>query len=204
MAETKKDWPFGQLKQGHYRVILADPPWKTEVRSDKGLGKSPEQHYETMSLDELMALPVAQLAGRDCALFLWTRWINLEHALALIPAWGFRYVTGGSWQKRTVTMKKTFGTGYWYRNCTEPYLFGTKGRPLRLDRGIRDSITSPLFVSSIDGQRREHSRKPPEMRANIDALFGDVPGCELFGREPWAGRDVWGNEAAKFGGGLGG
>ena len=116
------NWPFDKLTPFKYGLILADPPWKTEMYSDAGLSKSPEIHYPTMSLSELKKLPVGHLAARDCILVMWTRWINLEHALELADHWGFTYKSGGSWQKRSPTGKKTFGGGYIFRNCTEPYL----------------------------------------------------------------------------------
>jgi N6-adenosine-specific RNA methylase IME4 len=199
------DWPFTGLIPLKYGVILADCPWQTVMRSDKGYEKSPEKHYETMSEAELCALPVSHLASRDCVLVMWGRWMNLEEVLRVGAAWGFTYKTGGSWQKRTKTGKKTFGTGYIYRNSTEPYLVFTTGKPSYKSRSVRDSITTDeiidpalSFPSDIDALRREHSRKPTEMRANIDLMFPHQFGCELFAREPWAGRDVWGNEADKF------
>ena len=33
-----------------YGVVYADPPWHFKVRSDKGKGRSPENHYPLMSL----------------------------------------------------------------------------------------------------------------------------------------------------------
>ncbi len=199
------DWPFGDLTPSQYGIILADPPWRMKTWSEDGLSKSPEQHYDTMTEAEITALPVGKLAAKDCMLFLWCRWINLKEALRVMDAWGFTYVSGGSWQKRTVTFKKTFGTGYITRNSTEPYLVGRRGNLKRQSNSVRDSITTverhiEAFTTNIDSERREHSRKPQEMRDNLDLLFPHVRGCELFAREPWAGRDVWGNEVNKFGG----
>lgn len=197
-------WPFEGLTPFKYGLILADPPWRTEMRSAAGYDKSPEKHYETMGLDDLRALPVGHLAARDCVLVMWARWIQLTEALDLGKHWGFTHKTGGSWQKRAATGKKTFGGGYIFRNCTEPYLIFTIGEPERKSRSIRDSITTDHdwsdFPSDIDAIRREHSRKPQEMRDNLDEMFPQMFGCELFAREPWAGRDVWGNETGKFGG----
>lgn len=199
------EWPFHNLTPFKYGLILADPPWKTEMRSEAGLLKSPEMHYTTLSLDQLKALPVSHLASRDCVLVLWARWMQLPQALDLGAHWGFQYKSGGSWQKRTPGGKKTFGGGYIFRNCTEPYLVFTIGAPERKSKSVRDSITTDFdrerhwdFPSDIDAVRREHSRKPQEMRDNLDLMFPQLYGCELFAREPWAGRDVWGNEADKF------
>jgi N6-adenosine-specific RNA methylase IME4 len=190
------EWVFANLTPLKYGVILADPAWKTVMRSNKGLAKSPEQHYATMSEAEISALPVGHLASRDCALILLCRWINIPEALRVMAAWGFQYKTGGSWQKRTVNGKKVMATGYIHRNSTEPFLIGTMGEPYTKSKSVRDSITSDFsdienFPTDIDAIRREHSRKPQEMRDNVDLLFPHAYGCELFAREPWAGRDVW-------------
>ena len=184
-------WPFGTLRPFKYGAILADPPWAYDMRSDKGYGKSPEAHYRTMSEAEIAALPVAHLAGRDCLLWLWSTWPHLEQALRVMRAWGFAYRTGGSWTKLTRTGKRSFGTGYIFRSSTEPFLVGTIGEP---------SYRSRSVVNLIESERREHSRKPPEARAKIVQLLPDQFACELFAREPWAGNDVWGNEAGLFGG----
>lgn len=64
-----------------------------------------------MGLDRIKALPVAQLAGPDCLLFLWSTWPHLDQAQEVMRAWGFDYVTGGAWIKRTANWKLAFGTG---------------------------------------------------------------------------------------------
>ena len=73
-----------------YKVIYADPPWRYE---QKNLSGSAEKHYSTMSIDELCALPIEQLADKDCILFLWATFPMLTEALQLIKAWGFKYKT---------------------------------------------------------------------------------------------------------------
>lgn len=184
-------WPFAPLTPLRYGLILADPPWAYEMRSAKGYAKSPEAHYETLSEAEIAALPVGHLAGADCILVLWSTWPHLPQAMRVMAAWGFVFKTGGSWTKLTTTGKPAFGTGYILRSATEPFLIGTIGEPKAGSRSIRNLIES---------ERREHSRKPPEMRRLCEALAPDVARCELFAREPWSGADVWGREAAKFGG----
>jgi N6-adenosine-specific RNA methylase IME4 len=182
-------WPFDPLRPLGYGAILADPPWQYEMRSEKGYGKSPETHYETMPEAEIAALPVGHLAGRDCLLILWTPWPHLPAALRVMAAWGFEYKTGGSWAKLTRSGGPAMGTGYIFRSASEPFLVGTIGQPEIRDRGVRNLIQSV---------RRQHSRKPAEIRTMIDRLCPHVFACELFAREPWAGRDVWGRETPKF------
>lgn len=193
-------WPFETLTPLRYGAILADPPWAYAMRSAKGYAKSPEAHYSTMPLENIMALPVRDLAGPDCYLFLWSTWPHLPQAMQVMTAWGFTFVTGGAWMKRGAGGGLAFGTGYVLRSASEPFLVGKIGRPEPLSRSERNVILAPEDVpDSIDAIRREHSRKPVQMRDMITRILPRAYCCELFGREPWAGHDVWGNEVEKFG-----
>jgi len=183
-------WPFGHLRPGHYGAILADPPWATALWSERGYGRAPEAHYRTMSAEEIAALPVGELAARDCLLVLWATWPSLEVALRVIAAWGFEYKTGGAWAKRTSAGTAAMGTGFILRSASEPFLLATRGRPAVGSRRQRNLIDAP---------RREHSRKPAEMRDLLMALRPGVPVAELFAREPWPGADVWGDQTGRFG-----
>ncbi len=198
-----RNWPFDHLTPFKYGVIYSDNPWPYKMRSAKGYAKSPEAHYRTMSEDELRALPVADLADKNCYLFMWSTWPHLKQAMALMEHWHFDYVTGGSWIKRTKNWKLCFGTGYVQRSATEPYLIGKIGRPSPASRSERNCIDAPLHFDDIPDKIEalradEHSRKPIQMREMIERLVPDAPKCELFSREPWGDNDVWGNEAGKF------
>lgn len=202
-------WPFDGLTPWKYGAILADPPWSYEMRSEKGYAKSPEAHYATMSIDAIKALPVRELAGPDCYLFLWATWPHLPQAMEVMTAWGFEHVTGGAWIKRTRNWHIAMGTGYVLRSACEPFLLGRIGRPQIRDRGVKGVVEAPSAIIGpedapdlIESHRREHSRKPPEMRQLIERLLPHQWFCELFGREPWPGHDVWGNEVGLFGGAL--
>lgn len=195
------DWPFGDLTPLKYGAILADPPWSYAMRSPKGYTKSPEAHYATMSAEELQILPVGHLAGPDCMLFMWSTWPHLPQALDLLEAWGFTYVTGGAWLKRTKHWNVAFGTGYVMRSATEPFLVGRINAPEVMSKSERNVLIAPEDVpDSIEAVRREHSRKPVQMRELIERLLPRAHGCELFAREPWPGRDVWGSETDRFAG----
>ena len=136
-----------------FNGIIADPPWKFLVRSDRGLKKSAQAHYGCMTLDDIKALPVRDLAADDCLLWLWTTGPFLRISMDVLDAWGFAYKTSGSWNKITKHGKPGFGTGYWLRGSSEPYIIATRGRPKIYSRSER---------SSFDGPLREHSRKPDE------------------------------------------
>lgn len=188
-------WPFGDLERGKYGAILADPPWRFEVWSGKGKARSADNHYSTMTADDIAALPIADLAGTDCTLFLWTCWPTLREAFEIVGGWGFTYKTCAfSWMKadpyRLFADDATpfAGMGYWTRANTEPCLLATRGKPKRLNADVRQGIIAP---------RREHSRKPDGIHERIERLVAG-PYVELFARQRRPGWDVWGNQVDKF------
>jgi len=177
------------LPEGKFGVIYADPPWAFDTWSDKGKGRSPERHYPTMTLSELGALPVMDLAAKDCVLFMWATWPRLLPAIGLIGTWGFTYKTCGFlWVKvrKTNGELPVMGTGYWTRANSEPCLLATRGQPRRKDAGVPQVILEP---------RGAHSAKPAAVRERIQRL---VPGpyLELFARQRAYGWESWGNEIA--------
>tara|TARA_Y100000593_G_scaffold83521_1_gene157488 strand:+ start:16261 stop:17040 length:780 start_codon:yes stop_codon:yes gene_type:complete len=197
-AAVIRSGPLAGLKRRHYGAIVADPPWSFLTRSDKGKGRSPENHYDCMTLDDIKAMPVSEIAAKDCVLFLWIIDTHLEMALEVIKAWGFTYKTKGfNWVKTNknpgaATDPSSFftGMGFWTRANPEDCLLATVGQPKRNEggRGVRRLIVA---------ERREHSRKPEEMLARVEEL---VPGpyCELFSRASRPGWDQIGNETGKF------
>jgi hypothetical protein len=74
-----------------FSVIYADPPWAFEVYSGKGKSRSAERHYDTSSLETIKVLPIAPLAAKNCALFLWCVMPDLRGALEVLKAWGFEF-----------------------------------------------------------------------------------------------------------------
>ena len=167
-----------------YQVIYADPPWDYQQCRLSGSAK---KHYPTMRIEELCALPVAEIADRDCALFLWATFPQLPEALRLIQAWGFMYKTVAFvWLKQNrKALTWFYGLGFWTRSNAEICLLATKGHPKRQSAGIHQLVISPV---------EQHSKKPDEVREKIAALMGDVPRIELFARQQTPGWDVWGNE----------
>lgn len=170
-----------------YPVILADPPWAFKAWSDKGMDRSAEKHYPTMSLEDIKALPVADLAAQDSVLFLWATFPMLREALAVVEAWGFTYKTVAfTWVKENRKSPGLFwGLGYWTRANAEVCLLATRGSPKRQSAFVHQVIVSPV---------ERHSKKPDEVRDRIVSLMGDVPHVELFARQQTPGWDVWGNE----------
>lgn len=167
-----------------YGVILADPPWAYQRKKGQGVA---EDHYPTMPLAAIKALPVGELAATDCALFLWATLPMLPEALDVIHAWGFTYKTAAFvWIKTNRRAGTPFwGLGSWTRANAELCLLATKGRPRRQARNVHQVIFAPVGA---------HSAKPEEARRRIEALLGDIPRVELFARNYALGWDVWGNE----------
>lgn len=170
-----------------YSAIYADPPWSFDVWSGAGKDRAAENHYPTMSQDEIEALPVSHFAADDCALFMWAVMPQLPEALRVIEAWGFAFKTCAFvWVKQTQDEQRfATGMGYWTRANAEVCLLATRGSPPRLNADVHQVVMSP---------RLEHSRKPDEIAARIERL---VPGpyIELFARRPRNGWDAWGNQA---------
>jgi N6-adenosine-specific RNA methylase IME4 len=146
-------------------VILADPPWKFLTRSVKGKGRSAEAWYDCMTLADIKALPVAQMAAPDSLLLLWTTRTYLEQAFGVIAAWGSVYKTiAFTWVKTTKDGKGfPMGMGYHTRANPELCLLAARGKGVqRLRRDVRELIISP---------RRKHSQKPNEAYDRIERLW---------------------------------
>lgn len=177
------------IPPGPFDLIMADPPWRFATRSGKGVTrKGAGGQYDTMTLAEIAALPVATIAAGDCLLWLWATNPMLPQAFDVLRAWGFTFKTAGHWAKRTRHGKLAFGTGYVLRCAGEPFLIGTRGSP-KTSRSVRSVIEGPL---------REHSRKPDEAFAAAEALMPGARRIELFSRQARPGWAVFGNQTSHF------
>lgn len=184
-------WPFGALRPFSYPVIYADPPWPFENYSAKGEGRNPNRHYNTMSIEQIKALPVGHLAAENAALIMWVTDPMLDRGIEVLKHWGFRYCTVAfTWAKRT--RRDTgwhIGTGYYTRANPESCLLGMTGRMgLPNSRAVRQLVVEPV---------REHSRKPDRIYGDIEKLWPG-PYLKLFARQRRPGWDAWGNEVNKF------
>ena len=180
------------LAGSDFTFAMSDPPWRMATFSDKGKEKkSAELHYDTMSLDDIKAMPMASVMAKDAMLMLWATRPMFLQALEVMVAWGFSYVTQGVWVKQTKDRSGlAFGTGYVLRDAHEPFIIGKRGRPKTHSKSIRSVIMSP---------RREHSRKPEEAYAIAEALSGpDAKRLDMFSRQKREGWTAFGNETEKF------
>lgn len=188
---------FDEIPLLAYDVILADPPWSFDLWSERGNEKSPEAQYDVMSFDDIAALPVSTLGRGDAILMMWCCWPTIDKAMDVLKAWGFRYVTGGSWTKLTSTGKLRWGTGYRLRSVTEPYLIGTLGNPKTVRNLVNVIETEHLDV--IRAENRGHSRKPDEQYEICERIMPHaLRYLEMFSRKSRAGWDAFGNECGKF------
>ena len=177
------------LPDQNFGVIYADPAWRFMVRSEACMLRSADNHYPTMTLEEIKAYGVQYIAAKDSVLFLWATAPMLPQALEVMAAWGFEYKTHFVW------LKDRTGTGYWNLNQHELLLVGTKG-------GIPCPAAGTQYPSVIEPEpdpHRRHSEKPDEFRKMIEDYFPTLPKHECFyrGKEPPPGWDVSGNEAGK-------
>ncbi len=174
--------------KGQFSTILADPPWQFQNRT----GKMAPEHkrlsrYATLTLDDIKAIPVADVAAPASHLYLWVPNALLAEGLAVLQAWGFTYKSNIVWHKvRKDGGPDGRGVGFYFRNVTELVLFGVRGSMRTLPPGRRQ-------VNFLATQKREHSRKPDEFY-NIVESCSPGPYLELFARHRREGWENWGNE----------
>jgi N6-adenosine-specific RNA methylase IME4 len=190
--------PFAHLRSD-YRVIAADPPWRFKSNSAAKPGRNAMRHYDTMSLVDIAALPVKDLAAKDAALFLWITgpFLAIGAHLPLMQAWGFEPTAMGFvWIKLNPRAPQLFfverdlatGGGFTTRKNAEFCLIGKRGKSIRQSAGVHEVIIEP---------RREHSRKPDEFFDRVER-YSEGPYLELFARQSRAGWDCFGNESTKY------
>jgi N6-adenosine-specific RNA methylase IME4 len=168
-----------------YQILYADPCWDYAGRSQhntKEKNKSVEDHYNTMTLEELKKLNVPAITDKNALLFLWTSSPHLPQAIELMNAWGFEYKTiAFVWDKQKVN------PGYYTMSQVEICIVGKKGN-IPSPRGTRNERQ---FLSSLRGR---HSEKPSEIRDRIKRMFPEQKKVELFARHKVDDWDCWGNE----------
>lgn len=198
-SDTIESGPFAGLPRAQARIIAADPPWRFKSNSAAKPGRNAMRHYDCMTMSDIIALPVADLAAPDCALKLWITgpFLAIGAHLPIMKAWGFEpsgmaYV----WIKLNPKAASLFflstdlamGGGFTTRKNAEFCLIGKRGKSVRQDAGVHEVIVAP---------RREHSRKPEEFYRRTER-YARGPYVELFARQARSGWTTWGNEATKF------
>jgi len=173
--------PAIKAPAGKYRVIYADPPWSYGNSGLQEYGHA-SYHFPSMTIEELCALPIKDIAQDDAVLFLWVTSPLLEECFPVISAWGFKYKTSFVWDK----VKHNFGH---YNSVRHELL-------LVCTRGSCTPDVKELFDSVQTIERTEkHSEKPEEFRRIIDTIYTNGSRIELFSRSKHDGWEAWGNES---------
>lgn len=176
-----------------FATVLADPPWQFQNRT----GKVAPEHkrlarYGTMMLDDILALPVHEIADEPAHLYLWVPNALLPEGLRVMEAWGFKYKSNVVWHKvRKDGGPDGRGVGFYFRNTTELVLFGVRGKNARTLAPGRSQ------VNIMRTMKREHSRKPDEMYDIVESCSSG-PFLELFARGTRPGWSGWGNQAENY------
>jgi N6-adenosine-specific RNA methylase IME4 len=177
---------------GRFGSILVDPPWRFQNRTGK---MAPEhrrlRRYETMTFEQIAALPVGDVALPQSHLYLWTPNALIREALEIMGAWGFRYKTNIVWLKvRKDGAPDGRGVGFYFRNVTELLLFGVRGK-------LRTRAAGRRQTNVIITRKQEHSWKPDEPYKIIEAC-SPGPYLELFARRKVPGWTCWGDQAETY------
>jgi len=175
---------FAAERLGKFPVLYADPPWRYENPPMGGSNRSIENHYPTMTLEEICALRINDIAHENAVLFMWATNPKLYECMKVLDAWGFTYRTDMVW------VKDKIGMGYHVREQHESLLIAKRGElpPPPVEARCSSVIAAP---------RLDHSAKPPIFYDLIDNMYPGIRKIELFNRyglnrPGWA---VWGNQA---------
>ncbi len=178
-----------------YNIIYADPPWNYNDKMS-GHSFSLDHEYITQDLEWIKELAVKNIANKDSVLFLWAVSPMLPEAIEVMEAWGFEYKTlAFVWSKTTTNGKWVSNIGRWTMGNVELCLLGTRGKPKRKEKNIKQLVVA---------KRTVHSKKPDIIRKKITDLMGNLSRIELFARgdknrdmfnfNKFDGWDTWGNE----------
>ncbi len=191
-SENNAAQDFIREVTGEFGTILADPPWRFKNKT----GKIAPEHkrlrrYPTLSIAEIQAIPVNEVAAEQSHLYLWVPNALISEGLETMARWGFTYKTNLIWYKiRKDGGPDGRGVGFYFRNVTEMILFGVKGK-------LRTQAPGRSQVNIILARKREHSRKPDELYEIIEACSPE-PYLEMFARGPRDNWHSWGNESDDY------
>ena len=180
---------FSELNGQRFGCLLADPPWSYECTSpttddwDNPAWASVSHYYQTMSVENICAMPVRDIAAPDSVLFLWATVPLMPEAFAVMKAWGFHYKTMLTWEKENGK-----GMGYWFRGITEHLLLGVRG-------GVK-AFRSPIR-NMIRNRVGPHSAKPQQAHDIIESVTPGMKRLELFARLHRPGWSAWGDQVER-------
>jgi len=170
-----------------FRTVYADPPWRYGNQATRA---STDNHYQTMTVDDICAEPVSQLLEDNAHLHLWTTNAFLFESKRVLEAWGFEYKSCFIW------CKKQMGIGNYWRLSHEFLILGVRGSQRFRDKSLMSWLETESSVAITD--RTKHSQKPRAVRLMVEKA-SKGPYLEMYGREampdsPWT---VYGNQVGK-------
>lgn len=172
VAETAKAAQDDPTKIPPVSLIYADPPWRYTPAEET---RQVENHYPTMSDQEIIDLGSKIKTNKDCVLYMWATSGKLPLVFDVIKEWGFTYKSSMVWDKETL------GMGYWCRGQHELLIIATKGHISPPDQ--------PDRISSVYREAKtKHSKKPLFFAEYLEKVYGHLDKVELFTRET---RDGW-------------
>jgi N6-adenosine-specific RNA methylase IME4 len=194
-ASGREDNPPATL----FQTIAVDPPWPFEWAGGgayrrNGRGEQHLNHrfkkglaYPTMSVEEIAAFPVGDLAPPDAHLYLWIPDCHLieGHGAQLARAWGFEPGRLIIWKKRG------YGLGKFPRPQHESLLVCRRGS---LAFRVTNVGSVHEWKQPYENGTRKHSAKP-EGAYDLIERASPGPYLELFARRARLGWSYWGNEA---------
>ncbi len=184
------------LPNRRFDIIYCDPPWSYKDKAKAG-NRGAGCKYKVMTLEELMSLNMIGIAKPDSIMFMWVTMPKLLDGtcMKVMDWWGFTpKTTAFTWVKYYNNTKPFMGMGRWTRANAELCILGTRGKPQRINAGIRqlvETFDDDIIIQTVP---EGHSKKPNIVRDRIVELCGDLPRIELFAREKHIGWEAWGNE----------
>jgi N6-adenosine-specific RNA methylase IME4 len=183
-----------------FRTIVADPPWQLKAgpgfhgRGDgrRGHGPTRDLPYDTMTVEDIAGLPVADVAEDHSHLYLWTVNAYIPAAYEVARAWGFQPSTLLTWCKAPMGS----GLGGAYGISTEFCLFARRGS---LPAHGKSNTTRWRWKRRYDDRGKpQHSAKPLDFIHLVESM-SPGPYVELFSRErqPRLGWSYWGNQSLR-------
>jgi len=175
-----------------YRTIVADPPWHIKFGSNRTPSKRGgwaaekwaretvrDLVYPTMTVAEISALGIGDLADDDAHLYIWTVNAYVRDTYAIAEAWGFRPAQLLTWAKEPMGL----GLGGAFTPTTEHVLFCRRGT-LR--------ATARMDSTWWKWKRGPHSAKPEAFLDMVEAV-SPPPRLEVFARRARFGWDYAGD-----------
>lgn len=140
-----------------------------------------------MTLDEIAALPVDDLAAADAHLYVWTTNRFLEDTYDIVRGWRFRPAQLLTWCKPPMGV----GFGGAFTTTTEFVIFARRGT---MPHAARQDSSWWQWSRPYENGHIAHSAKP---EAFLDLVEQVSPGpyLEMFARRNRLGWDTWGDEA---------